>query len=89
MKLTLKELEKCFNIAKGIGSNYVAVAVSVPNCKEPEVIINHKSNCDAKLAYYKSAYDDDLHLKTNPDIRIVNFTLGDTFAHIEAGLNQK
>ena len=89
MKLTLKELEKCFNIAKGIGSNYVAVAVSVPNCNEPEVIINHKSNLAAKLAYYKSAYDDDLRLKTNPDIRIVNFTLGDTFAHIEAGLSQK
>jgi hypothetical protein len=89
MKLTLKELEKCFNIAKGIGSEYVAVSVLFPKCEQPEVIINHKSNLAAKLEYYKSAYDQDLHLKTNPEVQIIGFTLGDNFAHLEAGLQQK
>jgi hypothetical protein len=40
---------------------------------EPEVIINSKLNFESKLNYYSKAYDEDLRLKANPDIRIVSF----------------
>ncbi|WP_226035718.1 hypothetical protein [Aquibacillus saliphilus] len=40
---------------------------------EPEIIINPKENFQAKLDYYAKAYDNDLTLKTNKNIKIVNF----------------
>jgi len=51
----------------------VVVEVQIPNCPLPEHIINHKLNFEAKRAYYDSAYDDNLVMVSNPNIRIVNF----------------
>ena len=51
----------------------VVVEVKIPGCPEPEHIINHKPNFEAKKAYYDNAYDDNLIMINNPDIRIVNF----------------
>lgn len=40
---------------------------------EPEVIINHRRNFEAKLEYISKAYNEDLTLKNAPHIRIVNY----------------
>lgn len=49
------------------------VSVSVPECPEPEVINNPRANFESKRAYYDRAYDDNLILKVNPDIRILTW----------------
>lgn len=41
-----------------------------------ELIINFESNVDKKLEYYEKAYDDDLRLINNPDIRINMYGYG-------------
>lgn len=40
---------------------------------EPEIIINPKGNFEAKLAYYKKAYNENLTLKANPNIKIIRY----------------
>lgn len=40
----------------------------------PEIIINPKENFESKLAYYEKAYNDDLTLKNNPNIKIIDYT---------------
>ncbi|QQO38730.1 hypothetical protein PP657_gp092 [Bacillus phage BCPST] len=40
---------------------------------EPELIINPKQNFESKLKYLPTAYNDDLTLKANPNIRIVGY----------------
>ena len=52
--------------------NYLVVYVSVDGAT-PEMIVNHKDNVPAKMVYYRSAYDDNLRLKTNPEIQIVDY----------------
>lgn len=71
-KLTMKDLEKCFNDAKKGGLTFIMVAIEMPGFEEPEIIINHKSNFDKKLEYYKRTYNDDLTLKSCPDIKIIS-----------------
>jgi hypothetical protein len=69
---TLVDLEKLFNTAKQFGMNYIAVKIKMPGLENPEIIINPKSNFDEKLKYYKQAYDENLHLKANPEIKIIS-----------------
>lgn len=68
----LERLERAFLDAKELGKP-VYVDVKMPNCTATERIINPPENIDAKLAYYKSAYDDNLYLKANMGIEIVSF----------------
>jgi hypothetical protein len=55
------------NIAK-----LLILEVSV-NDAYPELIINHKVNFESKLNYIRNAYNEDLSLKANPDIKIVGY----------------
>ena len=52
--------------------NYLVVYVSVDGAT-PEMIVNHKDNVPTKMVYYRSAYDDSLRLKANPEIQIVDY----------------
>jgi len=42
---------------------------------EPEVQVNKKANFEKKLKYIEESYNDDLTLKTNPNIKIVSYDL--------------
>ena len=86
MKLRIQNLEDCFNSAKRLGYNYVAVKVDMQGFEKPEIIINSKENFDEKLDYYKKAYDNDLILRSYGGIRIIGFTYGNTFESIEEDL---
>ena len=57
--------------------------VAMPDCPKNEVIINERENFDAKLAYYKKAYNDDLTLKSFNRIQITGIVYGDTLEEIE------
>ena len=83
MRLTINDLEKCFEKAKKENAIWVAVAVKAPNCESSELILNPNINFDTKLEYYKKAYDFELNLKACKDIKIVGFTYGDSLGEIE------
>ena len=53
-------------------AQWLIVEVSV-NGNEPEIIINPKVNFEAKLNYYKNAYNENLTLKANPLIKMVRY----------------
>lgn len=60
---------------KGFDEDFtgVEVFISMPNCPESEMIRNPKTNFKAKKAYYEKAYDDELKLKTFPEIKITGW----------------
>jgi hypothetical protein len=85
-KKTMADLEKCFYDASINESEYIGVLIEMQDFPEPEVIINPLKNFDAKAAYYKKAYTDDLVLKTFSGIRIKDFVRGDNYEEIETAL---
>ena len=44
LNLKIKNLENCFQSAKELGYNYVAVKVDMQGVEKPEIIINGKEN---------------------------------------------
>lgn len=52
--------------------NYLVTVIQVED-NTPEIIINPKENFVAKLSWYREAYNDDLTLKSNPNIKIVDY----------------
>ena len=55
------------------GILYYSVAVTTPNTKNKEVITNSKANILSKIEYWDKAYNDDLELVTNTNIKIVDY----------------
>lgn len=53
-------------------ANFMVLEIKVFD-SEPEIQINPKQNFETKLKYIEGAYNDDLTLKTNPNIRIVGY----------------
>ena len=82
-QLTLFDLEMVFNQAKGMDASYIGVKIQMQGFDEPEIIINPKENFDAKLEYYKKAYNEDLTLKAFNGIEIVGFEYGNSFQEIQ------
>lgn len=87
--LTIQNLINTFNSAKELKQKYVAVKIQVENSKSEEIIINPIENFDKKLEYYKKAYNEDLTLKANTNIKITGFTFRDNFGEIEKDLLSK
>ena len=84
--MKMNNLINCFEAAKRTGARYIGMKIKMPNCPCPEVIINEYPNFDTKLEYYKTAYSEDLSLKTYKDIKIIGFTYGDNFDQIQKDL---
>lgn len=87
IKLTMDNLENCFETAIEQNSKYVCIAVKAEWSAKPEFIINPKENFLDKLTYYKKAYTHDLRLINNPNIQIIGFTHGLEFGQIEDDFN--
>lgn len=83
MKLYMKDLENCFETAIKLSYTYVAVKIDIVGFEKPEIVINSKENFEDKLNYYKKAYDENLMLVNNPNIRIIGFAAADTFEDLE------
>lgn len=88
-ELTLTELINCFHTASEYSKKYVSIGIKIPDCTKPEIIIIVKENFDAKLTYYKSAYNNDLTLKTCNDIKIIGFSYGNSFEEMESNIIKK
>ena len=50
----------------------IIVDIESPDMPEVETIINPFANVEAKIKYYNEAYDDDMYLKNNKNIKMVN-----------------
>ena len=85
-QLSIHALETSINEAKKDKTKFFGVKIRMIGMEEPEVIINPSTNFDEKLKYYKTAYNEDLTLKANNSIKIVDFTYGNTFSSIENDL---
>lgn len=87
MKMNMEDLIRCFECAKKNGSKYVGVKIQTEGFKKEEIIINPRENFDMKLEYYKSAYNDNLTLKSAPSkIRIVAFTFANNYEEVAKDL---
>lgn len=66
------------DIKEGIENKEVLLSVDIKHADMPraETIINPRVNFQAKHDYYEEAYDDHLHLKSNPAISIVSYMIG-------------
>lgn len=69
--MTIKELEKTFEECKKYNLP-VCISVTLPGRESTELIINTVENLDYKLEYYKDAYDENLNLKKNSEIKIID-----------------
>jgi len=49
----------------------IAVAISMPWLPSEEIIINPPENVQEKIDYYQQAYDDDMKLNMNENIRVI------------------
>ena len=81
--LTMTELVDVFNRAIALEEHYIGVRIETQGSEKPEIIINPTENFEAKLAYYKKAYNDDLTLKSFNGIKITGFIYGVDFAEIQ------
>ena len=54
-------------------TNFMVIGIEMPDLKSHELIVNHKSNFEEKMKYYDSAYDENLIMIKNRDIKIVSF----------------
>ncbi len=71
MEMTRKD---CFlhDYDNAFEANWLVIAVRLPD-GNIELITNQKENIDTKVDYYKLAYNDDLVLNTNSNIKIINW----------------
>lgn len=53
-------------------ANWMVIKVQAYD-NEPEIIINPKENFESKLHYYSQAYNEDLTLKNNENIKIIDY----------------
>ena len=54
-------------------TNFMVIGIEMPDLESHELIVNHKSNFEEKMKYYDSAYDENLIMIRNRDIKIVSF----------------
>ena len=54
-------------------TNFMVIRIEMPDLESHELIVNHKSNFEEKMKYYDSAYDENLIMIKNRDIKIVSF----------------
>ena len=54
-------------------TNFMVIRIEMPELKSHELIVNHKSNFEEKMKYYDSAYDENLIMIRNRDIKIAAF----------------
>lgn len=70
-KAEFLELIENFIEGEEEGQDCVAVYFQLPGLVENEIIINPKVNINKKLDYYGAAYNDDLELHNNKEVKIV------------------
>lgn len=79
---TLDGLREAFDSIARYDSRFLGVLVKLGE-GHYEVIINGNSKFEENLKYYEKAYNDDLTLKANPEIKILNYIFAESFEEIQ------
>ena len=64
-------------------TNFMVIGIEMPDLESHEFIVNHKSNFEEKMKYYDSAYDENLIMIRNRDIKIVSFMFAEEVVFAE------
>ena len=70
----LKEIDEV--IQNNLSYCHLEVYIEMPDLPDNEKIVNTFANMQPKRNYYERAYDDDLNLIANPDIKIAKWNVG-------------
>lgn len=72
----MNSLEKFINFLQKYQDEggFIGVIVNLPNQDKPELIVNVPESLVTKIPYYQNAYNPDLSLKTNPNVKIVSYS---------------
>lgn len=65
---------------------WMYVKVQMPNCIEPELIINPLVNFEPKLEYYLKSYDEEMNHIYSNEIKIIGFGVAESLDNIENSL---
>ena len=84
---TITELESIFKESTNKGLLFIGVAIKMPNLEKPEIIIHPYSNFNYKMEYYLKAYNENLTLKNNPNIKIIDVFASDYISDIVIALS--
>lgn len=85
--LTKNNLRLAVNGAITNNQTYFGVKIINTSNNQTELIINTVNNMiNGKLDYYLTAYDDNLELNNNPNIKIIGFTYNNLFEDIRKDL---
>lgn len=87
--MNLQQLELVLVEAIYKSAKYIAVEIKTNDTTDNEIIINRNNAILEKLLYYKKSYNNDLTLKSNNDIKIVNAVYTNTLSEIEDKLCSK
>jgi hypothetical protein len=68
---------------------FIGVLVKLPNQEKPELIVNLPESLYIKIPYYKNAYNPDLTLKTNHEVRILSYSWTIDFEMLERLLEEE
>ena len=66
-------LLRCFQYAEKNNQNYILVEIQIEDYPEVEIILIKNENFADKIKYYIVNYNEQLQLKHNNSIEIVNF----------------
>jgi hypothetical protein len=66
-------------------TNFMVIGIEMPELESHEFIVNHKSNFEEKMKYYDSAYDEELVMTRNRDIKIASFMFAEEVVLTEEG----
>lgn len=75
-------------VADNNDEGFVGVVVKLPDQETPELIINLPDALHQKANYFQNAYDEDLKLHLNPEVRILKYDFTLDFGSLEYLMNE-
>lgn len=81
LEIMLAEMTLAIRDGKGF-----QIKVLAPGFSAPETISNPPGNVKAKRDYYAQAYNDNLELKSNPEVKIISYR---SWNEITSGFNPR
>lgn len=84
--MKINELEELFKEAIRGNYNYIGIVISLEDYTDDEVVIITRSNMEKKLEFYKERYTENLTMKTNENIKIIDCYYSDNLLAIEGVL---
>lgn len=81
-EMTLSGFTRSFGSRWAQESEWVGVLMELPGQDTPEVIINKAEAFQTKLAYYQSAYNEDLTHKRSPGVKIIGWAFGSNWDEV-------